>query len=43
MKRFYEGPKAEAEVRYFRGILEGINEKSPPKMSKNKITLLLKG
>ena len=40
---FYKGPKVEAELRYFRGVLEGIADFRPPKMSYQKLELLLKG
>ena len=38
---FYKGPKAEAEVKYFKGVLEGIADFRPHKMSYQKLDLLL--
>lgn len=31
--RFYNGPKADAELKYFRGVLDGIAGFKPKKMS----------
>ena len=40
---FYKGPKAEAEQRYFRGVIDRIADYRPHKMSYQKLELLLKG
>lgn len=40
---FYKGPKAEAELKYFKGVLEGIADFRPKKMSYKKLELLLHG